>query len=72
MAMEMKTARLAVPIPVRLTVEAVRLLEEESTRDGIPVSVLIRRAVLRDLRLGGNDGNPDVTTVNPPSQTGAA
>lgn len=50
---------LAEPVHVRLPIEVMKALEAESNRDGIPVSALVRRAVLREYRLSEGDGNPD-------------
>lgn len=51
------------PIPVRLPVDLEEELDAESARDGIPISLLIRRDLLRVRRLGGDVGNPDIVSV---------
>lgn len=62
-------------LTIRLPAEAVEVLEAESRETGIPLAVLIRSAVLRDLRsrllLGGDARNPDKTTGKQTAEQGA-
>lgn len=59
---ESDKSKYGTPIPVRLPVRTIEELERESARDGIAISALIRRAVLRDLRLSGDDSNNVIET----------
>lgn len=61
-AAEQPKNRLSQGLFVRLPEQAVEVLMRESERDGIPISALIRRAVLRELRLGGGDRNTALAT----------
>lgn len=58
------TVELGRPIPVRLPMTVIKLLEEESERDGIPLSVLIRRSVMRDYFVSGDSTNSPENTTN--------
>lgn len=55
------------PIQVRLPEAVVQRLRRESTREGIPVSLLIRRCVLRDY---GEDSYLPENSRNPDEDTG--
>ncbi len=54
------------PIPVRLPKHITEAIDNESRREGIPVSALIRRCVMREFIVDGDSTNPQEDTTNTP------
>jgi hypothetical protein len=59
---------LSKPLYVRLPVDVLEELEAESVEDGIPVSTLIRRAVIRERRNMRGDGENSVRAARDTSR----